>query len=188
MSRAYRVRVSESVQKVVRAEDHVSCDLELLEILPCDQTAELLAEELSKLGFVRDGDSARRSNGSVTVTVDLLSGSVTVSAEESAKIKLEGSKEGFVYEEERNKQRAEKELSTHLQRDLESQVDQRKAELQKQVTDALESQLNDVRAELEGVVNRVTAQALKQKAAQLGQIKSITEDPTTGSLTIVVEV
>ena len=29
---------------------------------------------------------------------------------------------------------------------------------------------------------------LKRKAAQMGQIKAITEDPETGSLTLVVEV
>jgi hypothetical protein len=38
------------------------------------------------------------------------------------------------------------------------------------------------------VVNRVTAEALKRKAASLGQIKEMTEDPQAGSLTIVVEV
>ena len=36
--------------------------------------------------------------------------------------------------------------------------------------------------------NKVTADALKVKAAQLGQIKEMTEDPQAGSLTIVVEV
>ena len=34
----------------------------------------------------------------------------------------------------------------------------------------------------------MTAEALKIKAAQMGQIKEITEDPQSGSLTIVVEV
>ena len=42
MSRAYRVRVRESVRHTVRAEDHVSTTLELLEILPREEMAELL--------------------------------------------------------------------------------------------------------------------------------------------------
>jgi hypothetical protein len=41
---------------------------------------------------------------------------------------------------------------------------------------------------LDQVVNRVTAEALKRKAAQMGRIKEMTEDPQAGSLTIVVEV
>jgi hypothetical protein len=56
------------------------------------------------------------------------------------------------------------------------------------VTDRLEGQLRDLRQELDQVVNRVTAESLKRKAAQLGQIKEMTEDPQAGSLTIVVEV
>jgi hypothetical protein len=166
----------------------VSCELELLEILPREQTAELLAAELSELGFARDGNEARRSSGTVTVTVDLLRGSVTVGAEGSETLLLQGTKEGFAYEEARNKRRAEIELTERLQQELEEKAVERSAALQKRVTDTLESHLNDVRAELESVVNRVTAQALKQRAAQLGQIKTITEDPASGSLTIVVEV
>jgi hypothetical protein len=36
-------------------------------------------------------------------------------------------------------------------------------------------------------VNRVTTGALKQNAAQLGQIKEVTEDAESASLTIKVE-
>ena len=45
-----------------------------------------------------------------------------------------------------------------------------------------------MRKELNEAVNAVTREALKRKAAQLGQIKEMTEDPEAGSLTIKVEV
>ena len=45
-----------------------------------------------------------------------------------------------------------------------------------------------MRKELDQAVNRVTADALKEKAAQIGQIKSLSEDAATGSMTIVLEV
>ena len=60
--------------------------------------------------------------------------------------------------------------------------------LQKQITDQLEAQLSDLKSELDQAVNRATAEALKQKAAQIGQIKQVTDDIEAGSLTIVVEV
>jgi hypothetical protein len=41
---------------------------------------------------------------------------------------------------------------------------------------------------LDQAVIRVTAVAPKRKAAQMEQIKEITEDPQSGSLTIIVEV
>ena len=53
MSRAYRIRVSETVRRVLRATDHVSTQLELLEILPREQMADLLADELERHGFQR---------------------------------------------------------------------------------------------------------------------------------------
>ncbi len=188
MSRAYRIQVKESVTKIVRAEDHVSCELELLEILPCEQTAELLAAELEKHGFTREGSESRRKSGEITVTVDLKSGSVTVSAEGTEKVQVEGTKEGYAFNETGTQQNARKELAETLRKELDGKADLRKQDLQKQVTDALESKLHDVRVELEAVVNRVTAEALKQRAAQMGQIKTITEDPASGSMTIVVEV
>ena len=60
--------------------------------------------------------------------------------------------------------------------------------LQDKITEELEAELANLRGELDNAVNRATAQALKQKAAQIGQIKDMTEDPESGSLTIVVEV
>ncbi len=79
-------------------------------------------------------------------------------------------------------------LREELQRDLEKQAAEKETGLQTQVTDRLEAQLGGLRQELDEAVNRVTAEALKRKAAQLGRIKEITEDPQAGSLTIVVEV
>ena len=49
-------------------------------------------------------------------------------------------------------------------------------------------EVHRLQKELDQAVNRVTAEALKRKAAQMGQIKEMTEDPQAGSLTIVVEV
>ena len=51
MSRAYRLRVRETLRRVIRASDHVSSQLELLEILPAEQMAELLAKELVGQGY-----------------------------------------------------------------------------------------------------------------------------------------
>jgi len=50
------------------------------------------------------------------------------------------------------------------------------------VPKAARSRSAQLRKELDQVANRVTAEALKRKAAQLGQIKEMTEDPESGSL------
>lgn len=189
MSRAYRIKVKESLKRVVRAADRVSTQLEVLGILAPEQMAELLRQELLGRGFEQKGDKVARSANGVTVTVDPASGSVTVTSELSDKVALEAEREARVYTDvgpgaEKTKQH----LREGLREDLERQAKEREADLQKKATDKLEAELENLRRELDQAVNRVTAEALKQKAAQLGQIKEMTEDPQSGSLTIVLEV
>jgi hypothetical protein len=189
MSRAYRVRVSETLTRTLRAEDSVSTQLELLEVLPPEQMAELLRQELERRGFeAKDGQLVRRE-GDVTTAIDPATGTVTVQAGTARDVELEGQREGLAYDDlgpgEKNVRRA---LQQQLQQDLEKQAEHEQGKLQQEATGHLEGHLADLRKELNQAVNRVTAEALKQKAAQLGQIKEMTEDPQTGSLTIKVEV
>lgn len=189
MSRAYRIRVQETLRRVLRARDGVSTQLELLEILPPEQMAQLLGDELERRGFQRKGPILEKKLDGITVTVDAASGTVSVLAEASAEVCIEDTKERRGFEEtEANRRKAEKLLREELRQDLAERADAQEGKLQGEVTDRLERQLGDLRKDLDQVVNRVTAEALKLKAAQLGQIKELTEDPQSGSLTIVLEV
>jgi hypothetical protein len=189
MSRAYRIRVRESVTRVVKAHDRVTTQLEVLEILPPEQMGELLAQELEARGFEREGNVLVREQDGITVTVDPAAGTVTVSAEGSEEVALETEQEGRAYDDSgAHAARVRKDLQEQAKKDLEAQEHRETERLQGKITDQLEAQLADLRRELDQAVNRVTAEALKRKAAQMGQIKELTEDPESGSLTIVVEV
>lgn len=189
MSRAYRIRISESLQRVIRAEDHVSSRLEILQILPADAMAELLAAELEKQGFERNEDALVRREKEVTILIDAKTGEVTVMVESEESLELESSKEGAAYDDYGpTRQQAEDKLRDQARAGLEKDADEKEGELQKQTTDKLEQALADIRRELDQAVNRATAEALKVKAAQLGQIKNVSEDPESGNMTIVVEV
>src|SRR3954464_12964097 len=95
MSRAYRVSVRESLQQVVRGEDRVSTTLELLEILPCEDMAGLLRQELERRGFQdRDGRMVRKGDG-IATEVDPASGEVVVRSEVSEEVVLERRQEGY---------------------------------------------------------------------------------------------
>jgi hypothetical protein len=189
MSRAYRIRVSESLTKVLRAHDKVSTQLEVLEILPREQMGELLEKELEDRGFKRKGGNMVRSEGGVTVTVDTREGTVTVQAQGCEEVKLQTEKSDWGYDDAGPRaKKIRKDLQAKAHQELEKQAQAHEANLQSEVTDKLEGQLVDLKQELDQVVNKVTGEALKQKAAQLGQIKELTEDPQTGSMTIVLEV
>jgi len=156
--------------------------------------ADLLREELERRGFLPRGKGLVRQRDGVTITVEPESGTVTVQAETAEQVELEATREGRTYEEwgpggrDRVATELRKKLRETMRQEFDEQAGRKSAELQKQVTDRLEGQLLDLRSELDQVVNRVTAEALKRKAAQLGQIKELTEDPQNGSLTIVLEV
>lgn len=189
MSRSYRIAVKESENRVIRAEDRVSTNLELLEVLPAEQMAAMLEAELERRGFKKEGGVLVRRDKDVVVSVDPQAGTVTVSAEASEKVDIEVQKEGRAYDDVGPGSKQVKEnLKKEARKDIEKKAQEKTASLQSQVTDRLEGQLNDIRDELDKIVNRVTAEALKQKAAQMGQIKEMTEDADTGNLTIVVEV
>jgi hypothetical protein len=189
MSRAYRIAVRESQNRVIRAEDHVCTDLEILEVLPPEQMAGLLADELARRGFERDGERMVRKQKGVAVAVDVNTGTITVSAEASEEATIEVSREGRAYDDVGpHASQVRESLKKEAQKDIDRKAGEKTAALQSKVTDRLEGELTDLRQEMDQVVNRVTAEALKRKAAQLGQIKEMTEDPQAGSLTIVVEV
>jgi hypothetical protein len=189
MSRAYRIAVKESENRIIRAEDHVSTDLEIIQVLPPEQMAGLLADELANRGFERDGDTMTRKQPGVTISVDTTTGTITVSAEAEEETTIEVEREGRAYDDVGpHASKVRESLHEEARKDIDKKASEKKAALQTKVTDKLEGELTDLRQEMDQVVNRVTAEALKRKAAQLGQIKEMTEDPEAGSLTIVVEV
>jgi hypothetical protein len=163
--------------------------LEMLEILAPQEMSSLLTEELERRGFQRQGGNLVRREDTITVTVEPASATVTVQAEAAENVKLEGVKVGQSYEDVGPSTRQTKAaLREQLREELEQEAKQRNAELATRVTNQLEGRLVDLREELDKIVNRVTAEALKRKAARLGRIKEMTEDQETGSLTIVLEV
>lgn len=190
MSRAYRITVSESLRKVVSGSDHVSTDIQLLEILPREQMAELLAEELKQRGFEDRSSRLVKEFDSAVVEIDPATGKVTVTAEFHEELELQENVSGWADEDfgARGKTEAEERLRDQAKQSLKSEAESEQQTLSQQATDQLEAVLKDLQQELDSVVNRVTAKALKQKAAQLGEIKALTEDLQNGSMTIVLEV
>lgn len=190
MSRAYRITVKESDVRNLKGSDEICTQLELLEILPPEQMADLLKAALKEKGFeeTADGTVARR-DGTVTVTVDPCNGEVSVKSEVAEKVTIELKREATSYDDAGPGEKAVRERVTEqLRQDIEKKAEKETERLQTQATEALEKHLDEIQPELAQVINKVTRDALKQKAAQMGSIKEIAEDPETGNMTIKVEV
>lgn len=190
MSRAYRITVKESEVRSLRGTDEICTRLELLEILPPEQMAELLKAELAARGFEESDDGTmRRKDGSITVTVDPCNGEVAVKSEVAESVKLEAKREATGYDDVGPaEQNIRDRVKSQLKDDIERRAEREAERLQTQATEALEKHLDDLQPELGRVINKVTRDALKQKAAEMGSIKEIAEDAETGNMTIKVEV
>lgn len=185
MSRAYRVSLKGSVHRVVHVEDGVCTSLELLPILARERQSELLAAELVKRGFVRNGNLATRTEeDGVVVEIDLTTGTVSVKAEATAAIDIEKKVDINVREERLAADTAREQ--ERVDRAVEKAAKDAEEKARVEVTERLERRLSDLRRELDTITNRVTAEALKEKARQLGEIEQLLEDPESGELTITV--
>jgi hypothetical protein len=185
VSRAYRVSVRGSVHRVVHVEDGVCTSLEMLPILPKERTSEILAAELAKRGFARDGATARRvEDDGVVVEVDLTTGAVSVKAEATADINIDRERTERIYEERLEQGRAA--AQERVEREAEREAKDAEEKARSDVSGRLEKRLGDLRRELDAITNRVTADSLKEKARQLGEIEQMHEDKDSGELTIKV--
>ena len=183
MSRVYRVSVSGAIERVEHLEDRVCGSLDLLPILPKERMQNLLAKELSRRGFEVEGNLARKEHKpGISIEVDLDASTVSVKAEGDLALSLR--KDGQAIQSDGNSD-AER-VRQRLVSELESEAAARVAAGQRQVTESLEGELRDLKGEIDSAINRVTAEALKEKARTMGEIEEMTEDQETGSLTIKV--
>ena len=190
MSRAYRITVKESDTRTLKAGDEICTQLEILEILPPEDMATLLKEELTKRGFEEQNDGIMtRRDGELTVTVDPCSGEVSVKSQTEETVSQEAKRDATGFNDiGPNENSLRDRVKDQLKQDLEKKFDSEQSRLQNKATEQLEKHLNELQPEISEVVNQVTRDALKQKAQQMGTVKEISEDAESGSLTIKVEV
>ncbi len=190
MSRAYRITVKESQSLQLRGSDEISTTLEVLEILPCEQTAELLQQELKARGFEEQSDgTVSRTTGKVSVVVDPRTNEVVVKAVVEESVDVSSSREIQGYDDVGpNVEELRREAQDRLKEELTKKADTETERLTNAAGQHLEKKLAELQPELSEVVNKVTREALKIKAKQLGTVKEVHEDEATGSLSMTIEV
>jgi hypothetical protein len=187
VSRAYQISLSESLRRHIRVDDGIKASLEILDVLPREAMRRLLEAELGERGFEsREGVMVRVDPGGVEITIDPGDYSVVVRLRQERDLQLEREASTRAYEEVL--EQAREKLRGQVRSELESDADEAEAELRAAVTAELERQLGTLSEEMDRLSNRVVANALKQRAATLGEIEAIEENDETGELTIRVRV
>jgi hypothetical protein len=183
MSRAYEIRVSESVVRTVHVDDGVQAPVEMLPVLPPDRMGDLLGAELEQRGFHRDGTTATRTEPDGTViTVDLKNATISVRLGATSEVSESVDLKARV----NNPTAGEANLRDEAIRQLDDRIADRTEALRRDVTARLEKKLADIKRELDAAVGKATVAALTERANQLGNIQDIHEDEA-GNVTIRVK-
>lgn len=171
MSRGYRLRLP-NVQRTGRAKasDDLRMDIDLLPILDAEQMHGLLAEALKNAGWhEQDGRLTARVDGA---QVELHDDHIAVQLDIAQKVTGTGTG------------------AAAAQQSLKAKLKQTTAELERRVRDRMARVEAALCEQLEPVVQQVYVEALKQKAARLGEVTHIDErqDGDQVELTIRVKV
>jgi hypothetical protein len=196
MSYCYTISLSETVTRTVRVSDGIDTRLEIPPILGPEATAGLLADELAARGFSRDGEQMHiQLNDTTRVSIDLSDATVTIRAERHSAESITASVNASVARNEKDQalpgQRIKQLKDKHrkpLKQELDRADKQRHETRTRELADELEQQLPAIEALLDALSQAVASQALKIRAAELGEIQEISEDPETGELVIKVKV
>ncbi|MCY1060863.1 hypothetical protein [Nannocystis sp. SCPEA4] len=181
MSRGYRVRMGapnwrpvtyHDAAKQVETADAIEMDVGVLEILPEAEMTALLREELAAAGWSKGQDgSMTRNSGAVEVTLSPDGRTVTARAAASRQVTSRATSEAQAAS------RLE-EAGKRAERDLAEEVARR-----------LGAQEGEIRGELQAALQKVYVQALRQKAASMGQIESVHEGRgADGELELTIKV
>ena len=120
MSRAYRITVRESLNRQLEAADEICTTLEILQILPGEQMAKLLEQELERRGFKEKGGKMVREDEAITITIDPKTGELAVRSEGEQKMELEAKRDDRGYDDiGPSEEQIRRRLSETLKGDLE---------------------------------------------------------------------
>jgi hypothetical protein len=185
MSYPYRVVVTRSVQESVKGKDSSQNAISLTPILNEGRMKELLTQALEKKGFEKqaDGTWSRTKNG-VTEVFNPETMTITATSETAGEIKKEKTVEahgdsGGRGNVERDRAHAEAEVGARLEKDLaitdaerKKKQDQLTAEAKKRLDESEKARVQD----LNEATLDVYAEALKEKARTMGEVKEIREN------------
>lgn len=185
MSRAYRIRVSESVEQIIHVDDGISSPLDLLPVLPKEGMKRVLKKVLEDQGFTIEGDMAKREDDDgITIVIDLEKSEIQLKIQEEEEVRATATVDVTADYQQEDLGRSK--AKSQLEEKLDKKIERTEEHLQRKITEKLEGKLRDIRVEIDRIINKATAEALKERARQMGEIEELHEDPESGSMTIKV--
>lgn len=194
MSQSYVIRVSASVSETVDAADKRTKSLQLTEIVPCDEQAEIIRNELRDRGWEEvegsEGQVWEKTDGKVRQRIDL--DSMTHEAQVELQRTLERERtitvRGDKDFEDPDERRAKEEAS--LQRAI-AVTDEERQEvhqtMQREIAETLDESEEARTEEVNEVIAAVYAESLKRKARRMGSVTEMRESQDGGEFELVIK-
>jgi FtsH ternary system domain X5 len=186
MSRAYRIRVAESLRRTRTVEDHVESRLGVLAILPPDRMGELVGAALAERGFTVAGGKAVLRDGAIEIEVDLASMDVVARVQGESTVDLHTEVDGTIFNPDDAAEKAQ--VVAGVRSGLERAAAAKDEEVRKVLSGELEAALVKVQPVLDAAVDAALRAALRERAAQMGEVQEVHEDAATGEMTIRIKV
>lgn len=186
MSRAYQIRVSETLTHHVHVDDGIQANLGLLGILGRERQASLLATELEAHGWtVTDGIGRKQLSDEVEIEIDTATGTITVRAHHEEDVQLSADRSGTSYTPDGSAGEKDR-LKAQARAEIDSKARSLDEAARQKLTEKLDAALAAVRPELDEITSAVTRGSLIERAGQMGQIVEVAEN-AAGEMSIRVK-
>ena len=188
MSQRYKIRLEDRWRVSAAGSDRVTLELRFLPFVEGARISHLLGQELARREFSHCGGATwEKRIGEHLLSIDAEFATATLSGEFSHIVDASAEVEGTLDECGDTRELAEAQLREQLEDQLEHAVREEESQKRRELGADLQRELSRLEPELNRIVDAVTIDALKEKAAQLGTIESIDEDRDSGSISLVIE-
>ena len=174
MSRMYRVCIKETVSISTKSDDRILRDIVLQRILPQEEMTDIFEQRLQEQGFEQEGSLYRKELEGLPLEIDLhaknsqgspiIQARLQICVEEDVQIEVD--LEGRAYSEAAAAQDARRQIQK-LKEDGHSKAQEK---LDAQVEERLQKAASQAEEILHSLLQETYAEALKQKAAQIGTV------------------
>ncbi|MBT3783367.1 hypothetical protein HOF92_00240 [bacterium] len=190
MSQTYRIRVKESVSETISLNREWKRKVNLLKILPESEMGDLLCAELAELGWKGSEHKSSKEEGHWRLELDPITLLLSIIYDREEEVEASFDEEVEVYEvtdlEDKARQNAQDQAKENLDRRMNTARNRKETELLKELNQSRDEILNTLENELQAAVEQTHMNALKLKAAALGEIEAIEEN--SGEIVIRVKV
>ena len=191
MSQLYRIRIRDSVSRVIQASDQVTYPVRLTEIQPLPEMLDLLRAVLRERGWCEreDGRFESEGPGGEELVFDLERVEVTASLNHESIEDVEIETEELVdVDYPWQISEARKQLLEHERKGAEQHLDHKEKRAQTRLTEALEAGEEARLEAINELLQPVYAESLKRKARQLGEVMELTEGTSDGRYELTIRV